>query len=492
MSGSGWGADPIVSDTNLPAPNFDVASPLAAAQQYQQRQIGLQSDQTALQSAQIGLQEEKEQQPVKSSQLQDALIADAARKALDDPENADSYFQKAADLGAVGAKQYIGRPFNPFTLQRTLEAYGGGSSNQAIAPQSSLSAATAPAPASGGSANAQLAINSTEMMDRQYANMPPQQIIQASQHVNAALGSLYQVMHSQNPAQEWDRQVAQLKADGVPVPEGISYSPLQVAQLYQNLSARAPYLQDRAAQISMGLPAPLIPTNVKELGGGGYNVPAYTPNGEINATGTPGGATEVVAPSMRSQYVGMTPDGKPISLDTRTGGYTVGGQPYNGPINPKLTGTALTFKMKQDAAKLVYPNDPEKAMLLAQGKSQFTPQQTQQAAARMAQRDYDADVAAGTPPPEGFQNFINTRTQAYSRQLSGAAPPPAPAPAPTPAAAAPPAGTTQNPNVPPPPPTLAARPGLMWHPKSQTYSDSTGARFNKTGAPVPAPAPAGG
>ena len=214
--------------------------------------------------------------------------------------------------------------------------------------------------------------------------------------------------------------------------------------------------------------------------------------GEINATGTPGGATEVVAPSMRSQYVGMTPDGKPISLDTRTGGYTVGGQPYNGPINPKLTGTALTFKMKQDAAKLVYPNDPEKAMLLAQGKSQFTPQQTQQAAARMAQRDYDADVAAGTPPPEGFQNFINTRTQAYSRQLSGAAPPPAPAPAPTPAAAAPPAGTTQNPNVPPPPPNLAARPGLMWHPKSQTYSDSTGARFNKTGAPVPAPAPAGG
>lgn len=347
-------------DTNLPAPNFDPSVPLAAAQRYQTGQVQQQIDQTELQKSQLALQQAQQAAPAVSSALQDTIMADALRKALDDPQNTDAYLQRAYQNGATAAKQYIGRPFNPFTLQNALMAYGGATSNQATGGQAASPLAAAAAPAAGGTAPTGGAEqDQTAMLDRQYANSTPQQLMQAAQHVNAGMASLYAVMNSANPQQEWGRQIKALQADGVPVPPNLQYSPLQVAQLYNALSTRAPYLNSRVAQQVTGQPAPLIPRNLIKTDAGVIEADPYAP------PGTPGKMIAATPTYIRTNQVDAV--GNPILADSHTGQTISGGAPA--PAGAPVTEWAAKMQGVENGTGDRAAQNPNST---ATGNAQFT------------------------------------------------------------------------------------------------------------------------
>jgi hypothetical protein len=267
---------------------------------------------TANQSALAAVQGQK-------TQLQNSLIADAARKALADPDNADSYFESASKNGAPAASQYIGR-YNPFLMNRVIEAYG----NTEPAPDLSVGSGASPLAAAQPKATAAqaesgVAPSPTALLDRQYQNYTPEQMATTLNHYNAAQNALISVMRSPNPEQEWNNQLATLKANGVPVPPTIkSYSPLLVQQLYQNVSQMQGYLQQRVTSQSLGGPAPLIPRNLIKTDAGVIEVDPYAP------TGTPGKLLAATPNFVRTNAVDA--QGRPILADSRTG-QTIATQP---------------------------------------------------------------------------------------------------------------------------------------------------------------------
>lgn len=381
-------------------------------------------------------------------------IADAARKALADPDNPDAPFEAAVKNGALSAGQFIGRT-NPFLLNRILEAYG----SQEPSPDVSVGAGVSPLQGQGASAQAGaggLQGGGTASLDERLASIPPDQQVKALQNLNAVSQAAYAIRMAADPVAEYAKQHAALTASGVQLPPAFPptiTSQLGLVQMEQAVAANEPIrqaLQARVAQNSAGLPPPLIqPKTVQSRQG---TITSIQPN----ASGT-GVATQLTGPDLSMRQIGSTPDGRPVTLDENTGKAMVNGQTYDGAVNAKPTGAADAWMTKYKAALALTPNDQEAAMAIANGKRSMSGPDARKAAITMAQHDADelqkqddATIAAGgAPPPRDWRSFMNDRTAYYSQSL-------------TPGAAASPGAKSAAQAVPPPAPAAVAKnPALM-------------------------------
>jgi hypothetical protein len=402
--------------------NFNIASPLEAAATLRAADTANQGAQTANATAATQLQMLGRQSSAQDIDYRNELIRNAAAHAQD-ADSWDRAMKQAAAQGAPEAQQYIGR-YTPLLQQRLFESYGGGQPATAT-PGTAGSAA----PAAGASGLAAAATPGNDL-DRVYANVSPAQMATSLQRLNMVNDALMQVRDPQS----WDAAIKSLAAAGIPQAQQFAgaYSPLRVQQLWNAIQPAREYLQNRVLQSSTGQPAPLITPNVKEAGGGLYQV-------NPTPTGT-GGVTELVPPSQRAQWAGTTPDNKPIVLDTRTGDMLVDGKPYSGPINAKPSAGANTWQVKYRAALALHPNDPDLAMQIANGQKGMSPADMRRAAIALAQKDAENLSLAGTPPAD-MKTFMAQKTQEHFNELASpmpgttpttpGAPAAAPAPAPT-------------------------------------------------------------
>jgi hypothetical protein len=248
----------VALDVKAPAVNFDPASQLSAATNYQ---IG-----------QSQLQMLNRQNAGQSIEFRNQLIRNAAAHALDS-DSWDAAMSQAAQKGAPEAAQYVGR-YTPLLQQRLFDAYGGSS------PQAQGS------PAGPANATAAGAAAPTDQMDRMYQNVTPAQMAQSLQKNNAILAALSTVKDEQS----YNAAIAKLTAAGIPNATQIAgpYNPLNVVKLWNDTQQRVQYLQEKVAASSTGVaaenlvPVPWKVTNAKDSFGNERPI-AYNPNNPAQA-----------------------------------------------------------------------------------------------------------------------------------------------------------------------------------------------------------------
>jgi hypothetical protein len=234
----------VALDVKTPAVNFDPASQLQSATNYQ---IG-----------QSQLQMLNRQNAGQNIEFRNQLIRNAAAHALD-ADSWDTAMSQAAQKGAPEAAQYVGR-YTPLLQQRLFDAYGGaGATTQGAA------AAPAAGQASGGTA--------TDLLDRTYQNVPAPQMAQSLQK-NIAILSILSGIRDQGTL---DAAHAQFAKMGIPAEQflGKTYTslvtPQQLNQLYNQAEQRVQYLQSRVAAAATGQPAPPVKTEMQNIGDVGYS-----------------------------------------------------------------------------------------------------------------------------------------------------------------------------------------------------------------------------
>lgn len=241
----------VALDVRTPTVNFDPASALQTATNYETGQSNLQLAQTRQQM----LDRENTAQDL---QARNQLIRDAAAHALDS-DSWDAAMHRAAQSGAPEAAQYIGR-YTPLLQQRLFDAYGGTAAS---------TPGTTGAGANGGGATAP----STEMNDRTYQNVSPAQLAASLQKNNMIMT----VLSTVNDKTSYNRAIGALVQAGIPNAAQLAgpYTPLNVVRLYNDAQQRAAYLQSRLAAFSTGAPDPLVKNDVQNVGGVAYSIDPY-------------------------------------------------------------------------------------------------------------------------------------------------------------------------------------------------------------------------
>lgn len=235
----------VALDVKAPAVNFDPASQLQSATNYQ---IG-----------QSQLQMLNRQNAGQSIEFRNQLIRNAAARALD-ADSWDTAMSQAAQKGAPEATQYVGR-YTPLLQQRLFDAYGGSAPQAQGAPGGPANAGAAPA------------ATPTDQYDRMYQNTTPAQMAQSLQKNNMILSALSTVKDEQS----YNAAIQKLVAAGIPQAAQIAgpYSPMQVVKLWNDTKQRVDYLQSRVAAAATGQPAPPVKTEMQNVGDVGYD--PYSP-----------------------------------------------------------------------------------------------------------------------------------------------------------------------------------------------------------------------
>ena len=293
--------------TPNPLPPYNPASPLADAQ-------NIESNQTALQAGQTQLQMLNRQNSGQQIQFNNQAIANAALHGIDS-DAWDEQFSAAAKAGVPGAAQFIGR-YSPLLQQRLLESYQqpqGG----AAAPGASGAAATP-----------------TDMLDRMYANVSPQQMAQSLQK-NQTIAAILPSIHDQ---QSLDQAILQLNRLGIPNAAqiiGPTFSPLvtptNINGIFTDTQKRIAYLQSRVSAASTGQPNPLVKNDISTVGDVAYSMDPYK------------GTAIPLTPS-KKEFIGVDKTGTMSSgvFDPQSGTYTdINGQPGVSPF------TAFAAKLNQ-------------------------------------------------------------------------------------------------------------------------------------------------
>lgn len=399
---AGYGDNSIALAVNPPA--IDITSPLLAAAKLRS------ADQQSALNA-LSIQQKQRENTLAGIDYRNALIRNAAQRGAMDSDAWDREMKEAAAQGAPEAQQYVGH-YNPILAQRLVESFGapapaargGGDSPLAALAGGGGSPGAADARGSGG-------VPGPAGYDRQFQGVAPDKIAATLSRLNLVMGALSTV----RDAPSWDAAIQRVASAGIPQAAQLAggYSPLRVQQLYNQIQPLRDYLQSRLVNNAVGAPSPLVGREIKEAGGGIYALDPYAPGSK--------GATELVAPTMRSQYVGIDSKGNPIALDTRSGTFhTNGGAAPSGPIAAKPSAGATTWKTKYDAA-IGLGYSPADALGVANGRRDLSPAEMRRSAIAAAQRDYGAAVLAGTAPPDQ-QKFVKDKTDEYFRQMAGTSP----------------------------------------------------------------------
>jgi hypothetical protein len=232
----------IALDVKTPGVNFDPASQLSAATNYQ---LG-----------QSQLQMLNRQNAAQKMQFENQQIANAAAHGIDS-DAWDAGFQKLVDQGNTQAGQFL-RRYSPIMQQRVLESYG-----------------VAPAPAAGaaGVAATQLGTAGTPPdMDRTFQNASPQQMGEILRQSNIFLKALSSVKDQASQ----DQAAASLRGAGIPdLALRGPYSSMNTVKLYNELNQKVQYLQGRVVAASTGAPSPPVKTEMQNVGDVGYD--PYSP-----------------------------------------------------------------------------------------------------------------------------------------------------------------------------------------------------------------------
>jgi hypothetical protein len=266
----------IALQVQTPLANFQPGADLSAATNYNIGQTQLQRLNRINQGEDI--------------QYRGQLIRDAAAHALD-ADSWDTAMRSAAKNGAPEALQYVGR-YTPLLQQRLFDAYAGG--------------AQGGAGTSGAATSGLGATQSTELLDRTYQNVSPQQMAASLQKNNAILGILGTVRDQRSH----DAAVAQLNKMGIPAQQylGTTFDARNTVRLYNDRQQAVNYLQSRVIAAATGAPAPLVKNETKEVGGVLYGVDPYTQR-----------AVPMTAPLQKPVENAYGPNGEPIFYTEQQG-----------------------------------------------------------------------------------------------------------------------------------------------------------------------------
>lgn len=245
------------------SPDFNAATPLMAATNYEAGQLGLETAQQGIDANKTKMQMLNRANAGEDIAFRNQLIRDAAAHAQD-PESWDAAMRGAAAHGAPEAQQYVGR-YTPLLQQRLFESYAGA------APGAGAGAATGAAPTGGSGASGGIA--PADQLDRLYQNVPPEKMAMSLQKLNMVNDALMQVRDPQS----WNAAIQHLTQAGIPEAQQFAgaYSPLRVQQLWQSIQPVRSYLQNRIAASATGVPSPLVKNDTKTVGGVEYSVDPY-------------------------------------------------------------------------------------------------------------------------------------------------------------------------------------------------------------------------
>lgn len=295
---AGYGGQDIALDV---APNYpNAANPLEQFNQLQQQGATLdatraQTAETGARTAQIGAstaltnaqlpgvqaasQEAQTQARMNRLATNSAQIARAA--SLVDPNAPDAAdkwnaaMQKLADAGIDNAAQFVGK-YTPRLQSTVVNAYGSSNPLEA-----------ASAMGSGGVPASVVSPILQAQFDQHFQGMSLPQLQATATNLDKIKQGLLTVGAAQSPAAQWDVVAKQMNR-----PDLVGhYSPLLWQQLYNSVAPTDDYLQSRITQQSAGVPAPVIPQEVKAVGEQLYAVNPNAPGGptarQIGGVGTP-------------------------------------------------------------------------------------------------------------------------------------------------------------------------------------------------------------
>jgi hypothetical protein len=359
-----------------------------------QREQGVQSQQE-----QYALQGAEMDQNLKRTSYNNAMIANAARTAGDDPVAWDTNFKALQDKGITEAGQFVGR-YSPAMAERVTNGYDETAGlARGSRPSSSIADAQSPD------------------YDRMFAGQTPEQMAKVADTSRRAMDLLSGV-HDQ---ESWDAAKAAAIKGGMD-PRFVAalgpYNPIQAKRLYDHFLQTSNYLSGRMAGEMTGEPEPLVPSKTVNIGDSIYSLNENTSSGIASAT--------EIAHVPESQFVGIDPKtGHAIYHDQRP---MAGGGPQETEgiydVQPKGYGMGGSFEAKKQAWLAANPGDIQGALNYANPSSnkRMTAQQQSIAADKLAQADYghlvQNEASGGPPAPTDMNAYIKQRTEYYKGQLA--------------------------------------------------------------------------
>ena len=399
---AGWG------DLALKATPFDLANPLAEAAKIQQQRADTANTQatmaetgarTATLSAELpGVRAESQ---TKQASAQNALIADATSKV--DPNSPDptgdwhAAMQALVDQGVTQAKQFLSAPYTASRARQVVGVYGAKDAGEGLgASQSGGLPSDVPTPAQ------------QQQWDGIFHNLPPDQMQAKVASLDAIKAALVRVSNSDNPAAAWDKEAGAL---GLGAAAG-AYSGLNWQRMWDQVAPLDRYLRGRLQGSGLGLPAPPVPVDFKEAGGGLYATTLYGPNGGPSASLVGGGQSNLVG---TDPATGKAIYHNPVSNTETEGQYALGQKP-----GTYGAGSGGAFEIRRNAYLAVHPGDDAGALDYARTGAngaaghQMGAAQLQIAASSQARADWNAMVNSGSPlPPEGEESWVQNRASTY-------------------------------------------------------------------------------
>jgi hypothetical protein len=418
QSGTGYGA------VNVLLPQ-EVQSQLAEADLAKTRaSLARELAPIQAQTSQLALEDARLNNQVKTRATRQALIANAAALATT-AEDWDAAMKDLAASGITEAGQFVGR-FNERLRQRIASAYSAPSATSALAGMSDEVGDTSGLAQMGrgaggrGPGGATSGLLGAGDMRATYYGMSPDHRAQVADNLQKMADALEQVETSPNPSATWDQLAAQLGHSH----EVGQYSPEKLAQAKAEIMPHLQYLQQRGRMAQAGVPDVGPPPEVDNVGGQLVEIDRSDPR---NPKVTP-----LTERPNKYQLVGTDENGRGVYVDTATG-KEISGSTKLGAKPGGAGGRGSVFEAKRQAWLDAHPGDAQGALDYANslmGK-QLTPAAAMKAAAAQANRDYQAEVLAGTPiadpdaymrqkTQEYYNDFVETPQATPNRQPAGA------------------------------------------------------------------------
>lgn len=349
----------------------------AAQQETELNKFKLQREQAMLP---LDIQEAKNKSYLDQQGTNNSLISQVVRDTMAaDPDQRASIWDQgmrdAQGKGATAASQYVGR-YREDLADNLADYYGGQAAG---------------GPQRRNSVDAKADEVRQDAMDRQVAQMPPDQLALSLQKAQKVVNSFNSV-HDQA---SWEQEMAYLKQNGID-PSSIlpdtQYSPLNYAAVKRKISQDlAPYMNSMSRRQS------------------------------ILAIG----ATPPAAPPLgKSTYVGMDSNGRPVYHNPDTNMDTVGQVPITPGSGGK--GRMSDFQFRVAAFKRNGMSDNE-AIQAAQNSRRVPPERLRAIATQEAGKQL-ADLSLSGETIPNAQQWLKSKTDEIYGQLSASAEQPMPTP----------------------------------------------------------------